>query len=540
MLKIKRSGNGRFCTIAGPEMNQQFIFKIDKLLSDNVKGCEYSQKYKLGLWDGKFHLFRWYEDSNVGYFPAGALPDVISLIKLHNYQFEFENITVATEKCDFQWKSNKQLYDYQKTIINDVMVSYGGNAVIEMPTGSGKTLSALAYVTMVNLPFIVLVHRAELLHQWKKEISEILGEEPVIIGDSASMKKCIAEIKRDHKAKLAEINEQRVNDGLKKLKLSEYPLELPEVIDTVEKAEEAFKTARCCVAMVQTLHSWVKDRNRKHLRTINFPVMIVDECHVTPADTVYDVVYKSNCKFCLGMSATVGRNDGREKYITSIIGPVIKSIDISTLVDRGILAKPEFRLLIPNIPYGYTYKFAYYDKPTYATVYRDCIVGNIARNEMIAWQAKKLMAEGRQVYIHVSQIDHGEILNSMIPDSVVVFGTTKERRQIIEDYTNGKIRCLISTLLKEGVNIPSIDGLIYAAGGKSEISTIQTIGRAMRKKDDGRNAIVVDIHDTVECYLSEHSQQREMTYIKVYGKLYNPTYIKQLEMEDELGMKINV
>ena len=86
MLKIKRSGNGRFCTIAGPEMNQQFIFKIDKLLSDNVKGCEYSQKYKLGLWDGKFHLFRWYEDSNVGYFPAGALPDVISLIKLHNYQ----------------------------------------------------------------------------------------------------------------------------------------------------------------------------------------------------------------------------------------------------------------------------------------------------------------------------------------------------------------------------------------------------------------------------------------------------------------------
>ena len=220
--------------------------------------------------------------------------------------------------------------------------------------------------------------------------------------------------------------------------------------------------------------------------------------------------------------------------------PTANYIDISTLVDRGILAKPEFRLLIPNIPYDYSHKFAYYDKPTYASVYRDCIVGNIARNEMIAWQAKKLLAEGRQVYIHVSQIDHGEILNSMIPVSVVVFGTTKERRQIIEDYTNGKIRCLISTLLKEGVNIPSIDGLIYAAGGKSEISTIQTIGRAMRKKDDGRNAIVIDIHDTVDCYLSEHSQQREMTYIKVYGKLYNPTYIKQLEMEDELGMKINV
>ena len=110
----------------------------------------------------------------------------------------------------------------------------------------------------------------------------------------------------------------------------------------------------------------------------------------------------------------------------------------------------------------------------------------------------------------------------------VVFGTSSDRKQIIEDYRNGKIKCLISTLLKEGVSIPSIDVLIYAAGGKSKISTIQTIGRALRIKEDGRDAIVIDVYDAVEAYLMEHSRERIKTYDKFYGKLFKPKYIRNV------------
>ena len=527
MITITKSPRGRYCVISG-QLTEIAVNLLDEMLSCQKKGVEYSQKYKLGLWDGKIHMLKAYPLKNEYIFPAGALYDVCSLLTLLRIEYKVEVINNNYTKCGFKWKTHKQLYDYQEDILNKI-IEQDGSGVVEMPTGAGKTLTAIKYAQRLDLPFMVLVHRAELFDQWRTEIKNTLGIEPTMIGDTTSAKKIRAAIKKAEK-EIVKVEAQHAKEiGKPFPKLKDYPYEADKIkiIENDVDAKEAIENSKCCICMVQTLHSFMKDR-KSALRRLDIPVLIVDECHTAPADTVFDVIYHCTCNYTLGLSATVGRTDGLEKKITAVIGPRVESMNVEQLVERKILARPKFYMLYPDVPMEYASRFAYYDKPNYQTVYTDCITLNMERNQLIADTAKHFMDGEHQIYIHVTQINHGEILQNMIPGSVVVFGTSSDRKQIIEDYRNGKIKCLISTLLKEGVSIPSIDVLIYAAGGKSEISTIQTIGRALRIKEDGRDAIVIDVYDAVEAYLMEHSRERIKTYDKFYGKLFKPKYIRNV------------
>ena len=71
---------------------------------------------------------------------------------------------------------------------------------------------------------------------------------------------------------------------------------------------------------------------------------------------------------------------------------------------------------------------------------------------------------------------------------------------------------MISTIFDEGVDIPEVNVLIIAAGGKSEVKTIQRIGRGLRKKKVG-GVLVFDFKDASK-FLDRHSIDR----IKVYQK----------------------
>lgn len=528
MITVTKALTGRYAVISG-ELPESVYDTIDDLLSCDFKGAEYSEKFRKGLWDGRIHMMYRKELENTLIVPAGAIHNILLLFRLLRIKYEFTDQPAIDEslKCNFKWLSDKKLYDYQQMSLDKLSQNCNNNGVIEIPTGGGKTIVALSYAKNLDFPFLVLVHRAELLNQWKKEIKEVLGEDPIIIGDTVSAKKIRAAVKREETEAYKLEKERCQSLGIKPPKKCDMPKESDNIVilENANDVLEAWKSARCCIAMVQTLHSFIKDRNSP-IKRITFPVIIADECHTTPADSVYDILYRSTAKYILGITATAGRADNLEKKIFAIIGPVIESVTVEDLVDKGILARPEFRILVPDTPIDYLCHFRYCDKPNFQTAYRDLIVGNEYRNNMIAKQAIELLSEDRQVYVHVTQLDHGEILNSMIPGSRVVFGNSKDRAEIIKDFTDGKIRCLISTLLKEGVNIPAISGLIFAAGYKSEILTIQTIGRALRRKEDGGNAVVVDCWDTSECYVNSHTRDRMKTYEKVYGKLFNPKYIQ--------------
>ena len=77
---------------------------------------------------------------------------------------------------------------------------------------------------------------------------------------------------------------------------------------------------------------------------------------------------------------------------------------------------------------------------------------------------------------------------------------------------DGELDCIIaSTIFDEGVDIPILDTLILAGGGKSKVRAMQRIGRVIRKYPKKKKAFVIDFLDNAT-YLKNHSAARKRMY----------------------------
>jgi superfamily II DNA or RNA helicase len=87
------------------------------------------------------------------------------------------------------------------------------------------------------------------------------------------------------------------------------------------------------------------------------------------------------------------------------------------------------------------------------------------------------------------------------------------REEVIKNLKSGEIDIVIATtILNEGVNIPSLGAVINAAGGKSEIAVLQKIGRGLRVTDNKKEIHLVDFFDPSHRFLIEHFGERLTLY----------------------------
>jgi len=345
-----------------------------------------------------------------------------------------------------------------------------GSGVISLPTGAGKTLIGLRLMYSLDCSTLITVHTKELFYQWQRKIEQVLDYTPGLVGD-----------------------------GFKKFK----PI---------------------TVAMMQTITKMDIPR---------FTMLLIDECHHAPCDTLFRVAMRCNAMYRYGLSATPRREDGADLKIWASIGEICVNISPEQLIDMGYLAKPRFIILDPPAKRLPRY--------SWQKAYDEGIVRHEERNQMIIDIVKKLVKKGLQVYVHVVRIAHGTLLASRIGCPFLSGkDPTHKRQQILEDFENGKLRVLVSTLLGEGVDLPAIDAIVMAHGQKTSIGTIQKIGRALRVRPDKQEAIIVDFADKGP-FLAKHFEQRYATERSYYGKYFKPIWIRDLydlkkgNREDVLG-----
>ena len=83
-------------------------------------------------------------------------------------------------------------------------------------------------------------------------------------------------------------------------------------------------------------------------------------------------------------------------------------------------------------------------------------------------------------------------------------------KRIMEVESN--VVCIaMSSIFSTGVNIKNIHMIVFAAGGKSSIRTIQTIGRGLRLHDSKDNLRIIDIADQLK-YGQKHVARRKEIY----------------------------
>lgn len=241
--------------------------------------------------------------------------------------------------------------------------------------------------------------------------------------------------------------------------------------------------------------------------------IIADEVQHWAAETCQVLSDHSvNARFKYGLSATPWRDMGDDLLIDSCFGKLIHEINASFLIRKGILVKP-------TIYFVHTKKTMDEDV-NYATAYKEGIVQNEDRNLLISNIAENMVKEGRHVLILVRHIEHGEILESMIPNSFFVHGSKghKVRQSHIDDMRLKKVSVTIATsIFDEGVDVKPLDGLILAGSGKSQTRALQRIGRVIRTFEDPstgfvkKDAYIVDFHDNMK-YMLSHSRARRRIY----------------------------
>jgi superfamily II DNA or RNA helicase len=416
---------------------------------------------RLPKWDG-FERLLYQTKSGVYYFPAGLLHHVTRVLDTFGSKYRVKDITLEDvrdryEPLNLKW-TGYELRDYQEEIAG--MVIGRGGGIISAPTGGGKSLIMAYLGHHYNLPFIICVHTKDLLNQWHRVIGECFdGYKPGIVGAS----------KREF---------------------------LP-----------------ITIATTQTLAAMVKKGEAEKL---NFPVFMQDECHRVSPPSAYMVAMHCNAPVRIGASATIRRADGADLKIEACIGKIAGSVTALDLVNRGLLARPRFEFIrLDPLPWH-----GGRDGRKYNEVYINGIIANEERNQHIIRVATQYAEEGHQVYVHVDRIDHGEHLTSMIPGAVWLCGrhSMKTRKKVLEQFGSREIRVLVSTLLKEGIDIPTMDVFITGSSGKSPVAVIQRIGRVLRINPDKSEAVIVDFIDTGK-YLDQHFADRYWLYKETFGEL---------------------
>jgi len=344
-----------------------------------------------------------------------------------------------------------KLRDYQIRMVVKALKATRG--ILYAPTGSGKTVMGAALASTVN-NCVFIVHTKALLEQNSKELEKLLREEVGIFGTG----------KREVK--------------------------------------------RITVCMIQTL----SNLTRKEFKDYNFDkfeMVIVDEAHHAHSSSYQEILKKFKSFYRYGLTATPHELWTKEEYmkVTALLGPIVAKVSYQELEEEGYVACPI--VCICNILHKKENK-------NWNSIYRNWIVRNYERNRLVAEIAKKLASCNKSVLIQVALIEHGEEIKKFLEEAELVKGSTPDEVQlnIKEALKQKKTKIVISTTVwKEGVDIPSLDCVINATGKKSRISTIQSVGRALRPKEG--KAIIIDFMDRNQKYLEEHSFER----LKIYKSL---------------------
>lgn len=240
----------------------------------------------------------------------------------------------------------------------------------------------------------------------------------------------------------------------------------------------------------------------------------IDECQHTSSDTIQTVLNNSHkARYRIGCSASPWRDDGLDILIEACFGRRFCKVDASFLIKRGYLVKPQITF---HHFQQYLGKCANFN-----ALYTRFVSENETRNKWIAERAQFHMERGRPTIILVKWSKHAELLKELIPQAEVLTSsgehkkTAKKREEILNLMRERKIMCIIGTsLLDEGVDVPSAGAGIFAGGGKSSTRALQRIGRLIRldPNDPAKDMAYIDeIHDHCK-WLDHHAKMRRRIY----------------------------
>lgn len=202
-----------------------------------------------------------------------------------------------------------------------------------------------------------------------------------------------------------------------------------------------------------------------------FDTIICDEAHHAAASTYRKIFDYFKPRMLLGFTATPNRSDNVR--LNDVFSKIIFDRDLKWGIKNGYLSD----IFCRRVNIGYDLRGVHTSRGDYAPGELEQAMDGTA--DAIA-DAYERLATGATLIFSVSVNQCHEIAKR-IPGAVVVTGETKNRAGIIEDFTQGKIPCIVNCMVfTEGTDIPRVETVIIARPTKSDSLYTQMVGRGLR------------------------------------------------------------
>lgn len=460
--------------------------ELSEFFSFFVPGYKFMPKFKNKVWDGKIRLFNVQTmELPIGLFPflkEFARPREYKIQVVHDNYYGRPDSVVdidASEVMKFIQGLNLssrgapiEIRDYQFDAVCEGL--HRKRAILISPTGSGKSLIiyTLAKYYMENISankkILVIVPTTSLVEQMYNDFGDY--------GDNESCHKIYSG--KDKKT------DKQV------------------IISTWQ-------------SIYKLPAQWFQQ----------FGCVIGDECHGFKSKSLTTIMDKCReAEYRFGTTGTLDGSQTHELVLQGLFGKVYRVTTTKKLQDEDTLAKLKINVLLLKHPEDIRRNWG---KKDYQHEI-DYIISNTARNNLVRNLAIDL--DGNTLVLFQLVEKHGKPLYNLIKDKAhenrkiffVSGGTdTADReaiRQIVETQKNAIIVASLGTF-STGINIRNIHNIIFASPSKSQIRVLQSIGRGLRKSDDGRIANLYDLADDIHWkgrknYTLEHSAERIRIYTK--------------------------
>lgn len=327
------------------------------------------------------------------------------------------------------------------------------------PTAFGKTVVAAWMIAKRNANTLVLVHRVQLLHQWRSRLATFLG--------------------------------------------------LPESEIGTIGGGKAKPTGRIDVAVIQSLNRQgeVKDL------VANYGHVIVDECHHLSAFRFEQVLKAVKAKYVLGLTATPTRRDGHHPIIVMQCGPIRYKVAVQSIersFEHHVIPRyTEFRLTAAAA--------------TIHDVNAGLVCDQVRNEMIVEDVREALDAGGKILLLterveHVEQL--AERLQGHTNNLFVLHGRLHKKhcRETLERFgvlADSEARLLIATgrFIGEGFDHATLDTLFLAMPFSWRGTLQQYAGRLHRQHHAKRTVRIYDYVDANIPMLARMYEKRRKGYI---------------------------
>lgn len=384
--------------------------------------------------------------------------------------------------------------------------------ILEMATGSGKTLTALNIMTEISknkrMFFIVVCPQTYLVRQWAEEIKEF-GVKSII---------CNSENKNW---------KNEINNKL--FLLNEEELDVTVAVVTNKTLQN--------ISFVRALRRVKKD-----------VMIVVDECHNIGSSSFEEFLEKEELKkisLKLGLSATPDRQGDQKgnEIIEKYLGDVVFQFSLEDAIKGGFLTNYKY--------YPYFVTLSEEEEKEYIELSKKITSMSFSKNSNLKDRKKEstalemlLFKRARLLNLTNSKIEKLlEVINEDSFNNLIYVGAGKskgdyedsgqkfidktievisekldfklmkftseeskdEREVVIQKFTEKDINAVVAIkCLDEGINIPSIERAYILGSTSNYREYVQRRGRILRKSD---NKSIAEIHDFLVVPRSYESYQ---------------------------------